>query len=409
MIGAVVLAGLIANAPGPLPSPWSNWKYVRSIDTRRANGTVTIAVPPSIYANARPSLDDVRILGSDGAAVPFAIETPAPVAPERWTDATLTDRGFVAGRYSQAVADLGAVRHTYSTLDIATPAGGFAAHVDVDASDDGVTWRTIRTGAPIYDYRQDGLATNTRVSFPTSTARYLRVRVLDGSTAFPISGIQVALANGAPEITRYSLRLGPPTHNATEKTTSYVLTGIDEVPTERIRVDSASPRFVRTVDVEVSQDGASWQTVASAPISRVEPGRDALSIAFDETQAARWRVVVHDGDNAALRDVRIDAYGTPRRIYFDAQPGTSYRLIYGNPSAAAPVFDYSKTHGAATLGRATAVALGIPMLNPSFVSSTPAKPWSDRYPWILWSALAVAVLGIGTLAVRTMAPEPPAP
>jgi hypothetical protein len=382
---------------------FAHWKYDRVIDTGSRSGTVTVAVPPSIYANAQPSLGDLRVVDGRGNLVPFVLRTPEPASSETWVNAALTDEGFVPENYSQVVADLGPDRGAYGILDIATPLESFATTVDVEASDDRATWRVIRTGAPIYDYRRDGLATNTRVTFPSSTARYIRVRILDSSSPFPIDGIRVAApASTTVESTRYALAVGPPSRDTSAQTTSYRVDGIDEVPIDRLRIESLTPRFARSVDVETSDDGSSWSRVASQQISRTGPGRDSLYVEFDEAQAPHWRLVIHDGDDTPLVGVHIEAFGAPRRIDFDASPvAAPYRLIYGNLSAPAPSFDYALTHGAAVLDRATDVALSTPMRNTAFVAAP--KPWTDRNPWVLWLALGIATVGIGGIAVRTLA------
>jgi hypothetical protein len=400
--------GLAAATPA-LPARWSAWKYVRGIDTGAHAGSVSVSVPPSIYANAQPSLDDLRVVTAAGEAVPFAIVVPPEAAPERWLDAPLQDQGDVRGRYTQAVADVGSERRTHQALDIATSLERFSTSVDVDASDDLRTWRSIRTGAPIYDYRSDGLASNTIVTFPASTARYLRVRVASPGEPFPIDGVRVAqLTGAAAPSNRYAVALGPPAHAAKAKTTTYALDGIALVPVDRFRLDASTAHFSREVDVERSSDGKDWETVTSREISRSAPGRDALTIDFDETQGRRWRIVIHDGDDQPLRAVRLDAFGQPRRVAFDAERGASYVLLYGDPSADAPSFDYVKTHDAAALARAPDVRLGGPELNAAFVPhAEPQKPWTERNGWVLWVALGIAVLGIGGAAIKTLSAPPP--
>ncbi len=400
MIAALLLATVVASNPAP-PS-LAHWKYERIVDTGVRGGTESVAVPPSIYADAQPSLDDLRVVDGRGNLVPFALRTPQPGPTVVWTSAALTDEGLVPGQYSQVVADLGPNGGVYGILDISTPLRAFATTVDVDASDDRKIWRTIRTGAPIYDYERDGLAANTRVRFPRSTARYLRVRILDPNAAFPIDGVRVAAPAGSKsENTRYTMGVVPTNRDVSDRATSYRVDGIDEVPIDRFRIDSLTPRFVRPVDVQTSADGISWQTVTSQRVRRMGPGRGQLSVDFDETQAVYWRVVIRNGDNAPLSDVRIEAFGAPRRIDFDASPGMTYRVIYGNPSAPPPSFDYAQTHSAKALVGATDVALGPPVRNPGFARAR--KPWSERNPWILWIALIVSVGAIAGIAVRTMA------
>lgn len=395
MIAAAFAAAVLA--PTSLPARWEHWKYVRTIQARRT-GSVAFEVPPTIYANALPDLSDLRIVDARGGAVPFAIVTSPDSQSPTWIDATVTDRGFVPSRYSQAVADLGGHRTPYGVLDIVTSLDTFDARVDVDASDDGLTWRTIRTNAPIYNYERDGLATNTQVTFPASTARYVRVRVLQRNHLFPILGLRFSAPSAAPAQARYQVRLGAPSHTA-GGTETYRAIGIDAVPVDRIRIDAANRLYARDVEIESSEDGHTWQTVASGSVARTHDTYRAF-IDFDETQAPDWRIRIHNGSDAPLRSVVVTAYGVPRRVVFDALPANGYRLIYGNIAARAPQFDYAATHAHVAEVPADAT-LGAPERNPGFVPLH-TQPWSERNPWLLWVALAIAVAGIGTIAIRTM-------
>jgi hypothetical protein len=405
------VAALATATAQPLPQAWDHWKYLRAIAPAHA-GTQTVVIPPSIFPNAQPALHDVRVVNGSGAEVPFTIAVPAATAAEAWTDAKLVDQGYVPGRYAQAVADRTSQRGEYSAIELSTPVTNFSARVDVDVSDGGGVWRTIRTGAPIYDYQQDGLATNLRVAFPVSTARYVRVRVTTASraTSFPIAGIRVAnISSAAPQRTRYTLSLAPAVHDATAMTTTVAVAGIADVPIDGVRIDATTPQFSRTVDVQTHVAGGTWQTTTSATVGRVANGPDTLFVDFAEAQAGAWRLVVHDNNNSPLTNITAAAYGLPRRLYFDAESGQTYRLIYGNPAAPEAVYDYAQTHPRSTLERATAVSLALPERNASFESSVPERPWTERNPWVFWLALAIAVAGIGALAVRSLSrPEPKA-
>ena len=387
------MIALIAAATVSLQQ-WNAWKYVRPIP-KPPHRTVAFVVPPSLYANAQPSLADLRVL-SGGATVPFAIVSPAPI-DVIWTDGTLFDSGYVCHQYSQVVADFGADRAPYDDVEIATTESSFATHASVEASDDLKTWRTIRIDAPIYDYSTDGLATNLRVSIPVTTSRYVRVRVA-GSQPFHMTGIRVARTELQPrELTRYQVTLHDVTPSGS-KDSIFELTGIQEVPIERVEVDAATAPYARDAELQ-TYDGTTWTTLQHTQLLR--NGREqSRAFDFEESQASRWRLVVHNGDDQSLRGVVVRAFGAPRRIVFDAQ-GDGYDLIYGNPNAEAASFDYETTHPNA-ITEATLVPLGRPEVNAAYVPESKLQPWSERNRWILWAGVALAVLAIGSLSVRAL-------
>ena len=77
----------------------------------------------------------------------------------------------------------------------------------------------------------------------------------------------------------------------------------------------------------------------------------------------------------------------------------SYRLLYGHAEAAAPQYDFVRLVDDAAIESAVGATAGTEQLNAGFVDSA---PWTERHPWLLWMALAVAVLVLGALAIRTM-------
>ncbi len=171
------------------------------------------------------------------------------------------------------------------------------------------------------------------------------------------------------------------------------------MPIDRLRIDAASLPYARSVDIESSDDGRTWQTVSSGTIARAHDTYRAF-IDFTETQAPDWRIRIHDGSDAPLLAMTGTAYGLPRRVVFDARTAMQHRLIYRNLAAGAPQFDYAATHTNAPNVPADAT-LSAPTRNPDFVSLH-TQPWSERHPWLLWVSLAITVAGIGTIAIRTM-------
>ena len=389
-------------AAGALALPqWAGWKYERSIANTH-QGTIAIVVPPSLYANAQRSLADVRIVTS-AAAVPFAIVTPPPPDNIQWVEAKLSDSGYVPHHYSQTVADVGEHMSPYDNVELATTTSSFATSARVEASDDRRSWRVIRTGAPIYDYASDGLATNLRVAIPPTTARYLRVVVARDD--FPITGIRVAVSTTEPrELTRYGIAVHDVTP-AGQKDSVFSLDGIRDVPIERIEVDSSTPRYARDAEIQ-SNDGSGWSTISQTQLFR-SGNNQTRSFDFGETQGTQWRLVVHNGDDAPLGQIIVRAFGAPRRIVFDAHAG-EYVLIYGNPNATPVSYDFAQTHPAA-FGSSSALALGAPGINPAFVSAGDTRPWTERNRWLVWVALGVAVLAIGALSIRALRGDPSEP
>lgn len=114
-------------------------------------------------------------------------------------------------------------------------------------------------------------------------------------------------------------------------------------------------------------------------------------------QARYWRLIVANGGDAPLRDINVELWGVPRRIVFAPTGAGSYRLLFGNAAAQAPVYDFASVHSVAAIQAAAPASLKALAYNAAF--RKPERPWSERNPWVLWAALAVAIIGVGGLAI----------
>jgi hypothetical protein len=361
-----------------------------------------ITVPPSVFGAAEADLRDLRIIDSHGNEVPYTISERAGAETVRWQEAQIDDYGFVAQRYTQVVADAGVPSADYTALDISTPRTNFATTVDVFASDDRREWRTIRRGAPIFDYQADGLGSNTRVRIPSSHSRFYRLHVREAGSAFPIDAVRLAEGSQRlPELTRYGdVRITRSQHG--DESILQADAKYAHLPVSFLRIDTATPRFSRAVTLEASDDAVIWSDVDSGVVKRTPMG-EKLSFSFDEVQARYWRVRIANGNDAPLRHVRIELWGMPRHVIFASTTGQSLRAVYGNPGAQAPVYDFAATHRASAIAAAVPVALGTAASNTGFV--LPQRPWTERNGWVLSTALGLAILTVGALAVRTLVTE----
>jgi len=89
-----------------------------------------------------------------------------------------------------------------------------------------------------------------------------------------------------------------------------------------------------------------------------------------------------------------------RRLYFDVPAQAELTLYYGDEKLEQPVYDYSKLF----LRDKTPVPaqLGPEVSNPAYTGRPDDRPWSERHPVVLWTAIIVAVVTLGGVALRSM-------
>ncbi|HLJ83955.1 MAG TPA: DUF3999 family protein [Candidatus Eremiobacteraceae bacterium] len=408
MISFAAALLLSVSAPSPTvqqPAPWHDWTEARPIDvpSLRAPALVRLALPSDVYGQSRTDLADLRVIDARGAQQPFAIDQALVASARSWQDASLSEQGFVPGKYSQAVADVGIGRTMHDLLTIETTADEFSTWVEVAASDDESTWRIVRARAPIFRFTSDGFAGSLDVGFAPTRARWLRVRVLDAATDFPITGCRVAEAvRIVPDWVAAAADIPPDPAAPPKQTRLTVDLGIARVPVSDVRFRVGTAAFDRAVAVVASSDGSNWADVYDGEIYRDSQGGSSLEFNFPEARGRYWRLIIYNRDDAPLQSLRATLLATPRYVTFLARPNVHYRLIFGNAHAIAPSYDFSVSTSADERAHAQLALLGRlgNAMNP--IAPIIAHPWTESHAGILWAALILAVAVLGWLAFRAM-------
>jgi len=95
--------------------------------------------------------------------------------------------------------------------------------------------------------------------------------------------------------------------------------------------------------------------------------------------------------------VRLQQY--QRRIYFTS--ATPPHLYYGDEKLdSSPIYDYAKLFQKDA--KATEAQPGPEKDNNAFTGRPDERPWSEKHPAILWTAIIAAVLILGAMALRSM-------
>jgi hypothetical protein len=401
IVGAGAIAGLSARAT------WEHWRYRTPIAAPAAAEArlVAVVVPPAITAKTTDEWSDVRIVDDKGVETPYVLVARTGQSGVEWRAVKLLEPSAVAGQFTQVVLDTGADPRVHNAvkLDIERD-GDFLTWVELAVADDARTWRIVRDRGPVYDLTGERMGATTDVSYPESTSRYLRVRVLDGTRTYRVRSAQVAEDRSSPaELADAGVALVP--GEAQPRRSVWITPpGAPRLPLAAIRFETTQPGFSRPVLVESRDDDRrAWEHAASGEIVRMPDAaatRESLVVPIAGARpASAWRVTVYNRDDAPLGDLRAVPLVVPRRVVFRQQPGASYRLLYGNSRAGRPDYDFGRLTPREAIDAAVDVPLGVEALNAEYAD--PA-PWTERHASILWTALVAAVLVLGALAIRSL-------
>jgi Protein of unknown function (DUF3999) len=397
VFGVAAGAALVLAAPAAGAVDASGFRYTREL--RAQPGPALLEPDGPLYAHTRRDFADLRIVDGAGQQVPWR-PAPARDRPRR-TAVELLNRGRQGGR-AVALIDLGPVRRIHDRIELEVPDASFVGTVEVLGSDDRKRFtRLSRT--QIYGVRGARPARSTTAVFPPTDFRYLQLRASGVST---ISGATVAFDPSRPQLRTVE------STSSTRQRAGATIVSLDlrfrGVPVDALRLETSTERFDRPVTV----------TAPSAAPPRVVVGRGrvtrfsgvSLTTVPVASRSRYLRVSIANGDDPPLDDLRVTALARPRTILLADGFRPPYRLLYGDPSLAAPKYDFAALpRSELGLERASVGRLGAEARNPDFEPPEDTRSFAARHPALLQGALALAAVAValgGFLALRRRAPIP---
>jgi hypothetical protein len=396
--------GAAAQAPPGTPDVWTFRKPI-TVPALDRPAFVEAALDADVYRDAAPSLRDLRVREPGGAEVGYVVRRRESAATESTRDARMQDLVTTPERATRFVLDAGSgpLLHNRVRLTIGAEATNFRVPVRVETADEAGRWQVAREAGFIYRVQADTRAADTSVSYPTSTARRLRLTVgaADGRP-LPVTGARLVVAAKAERHEEpVPATLVERQEDTARRTTRLVLDLGGRRPVDRLELDVSDRNFHRVVLIEAGDDRAQWRWVGSCSISGVDTGRVRERLTgtrFPETAARYLRVSIENLDDRPLGITAARLFAVPQALVFESMPGHTYVLEYGNPAAAVPRYDIRRIVdylGGETLPAAT--------LGPAERMPAPARrpsAWLESQPVAMWATMGVAVLALGALLWR---------
>ena len=145
-----------------------------------------------------------------------------------------------------------------------------------------------------------------------------------------------------------------------------------------------------------------WRLVAEDSIYRYERPQTVEKLRVEASGRERMlRLRIRNRDDRPLSVSAVKLVVPVEQVVFEALPGQSYRLSYGDPARHAPAYDIERTihDPAAWIAQAREGRLG-----PAARLSAAAhdRPWLERHPRVLWGGLVSAVLLLGAITWRAL-------
>jgi hypothetical protein len=297
-----------------------------------------LELPQSLNPGADGSYDDLRIVDDHNDETPYVLDPQCAATPAR--NATVSDVGFVPGRYTQALLDAGTAGTLYSGISIDTPRDTYFDRVDVAISDDRTTWRDVRNDALIYRVADSGDPGTQAISLPPARARWIRIRVLDPRAFFSVDSATLAATDSqTPQRVMLLHALGQSSsRDEYGRSIVDVDLGTPNTHISSIHFTTAQHEFSRDVSIFTSDDDEHWSFAGGGRIERFAHGTPILDVDLSQASGRYVRVKVTNGSDAPLPDLRAFVFGPRRVLVFVARRGRSYFLTR-TASDEAPAYD----------------------------------------------------------------------
>ena len=397
-------------------SPDARWQFFKPVilpDGLLDDQLVEVELDPEVYPHAQPGLGDVRLTATDTAGereIPYKLLVEAGDQRRAAVPVKMQDLGHIPNDHTSFVLQVQSEGDLHSEVEIQTSSVNFQRRVAVSAGDDGETWRILEENGTIFNLAipergfSDG---DTSVQYPSSSARFLRIQIFDeDQEPLDIRGAVVLFAQTL-EPRRHSLPLDivERIEDAERKQTILLLQAFHPgFPADTIRLDIPQRNFYREVVVEGSYDSLYWIPLQSGEILYdFDTPRfvgDDRELRLGESRYLYYRITIFNEDNPPLPVEEPIASGFARKIIFAAAAGETYRLYYGNPEASAPSYELEKLFPYLVTEDLPVARLGLREVNPAFDAPAPPPegvPFTERYPWLLPTVVALAALLVGLL------------
>jgi hypothetical protein len=374
---------------------FTNVREVRIAEPGRQN---FIVVDEELWNHSRPDLADLRLY-DEGTAVQYALsEQRAGVSSEE-ASAKILNLGTVAG-HTEFDLDVKGIAE-YDRVRLRLDAHDFVATATVSAGNAlGKTAEVQLPPSTLYDFSKEQLGSNSEIKLPTSSFRYLHIKLSAGIVPQQVKS--ATIFNRREQQASWTKVGSCAAPQSRQRLTVITCTLPAKVPLNRIefKIPSEQVNFRRSVSIE---DAAGSQ-VSSGEISRVRVNRGGTLVTHEDVAVSlsgsygQITINIDNADNPPLTLSSVQPLTLERRMYFDPAGRSGLRLYYGDPGLAAPIYDYARfLHVDASAAQAQ---LGPGMHNAEYTGRPDERPWSERHSAVLWSAMIAAVLILFVLALR---------
>jgi hypothetical protein len=390
------------------------FRYERPVSVAQGGGQTCMTIDPAIFAHAEPELADLRVY-QEGIETPYVIQLAKPIKEVEKSIAPLN----LGDRHGLTVFDAEMPEAHYREVELAISARDFIATVTVEGSQTEDGSAETRIGSyTVFDLTGQKLGRSTALHLPESDFRFLHFTIAGPLKPESVTGISVEhLPAILPKFETVAAS-SDGVHQGRSTVFEFMVPA--HVPVDRVTlVPGAMPAlFNRDVSIAVAAAQVNKSSDESEParpnvysgnvlrVHKIEEGHtideERLSIDVPSTpleSAAKWTVMIDNGDDAPLIPETVRLEMVERRLCFEAVANRQYTVFYGDSALTAPRYDYATMFVAQS--DPTAVTAGAERGNAAYQPRPDDRPFTEKHPALLWAALIAVVMVLGGIALQS--------
>lgn len=397
------------------PSPEIRYfHYLRPLESTSADARQTcVNLDAHLFARAAAGLADLRLY-RDRTETPYLVEMSAPAAVSSDHEIDSLNLGVRGG---QTVFDAAMPGGSYGDLQLKVRGRDFIATVTVSGSQQ-QSGPTTKIGEfTIFDLTSQKLGRSTVLHLPRSDFRYLHFRIAGPVHPDDIGALSIEqLPAEQPVYTTVT-----ESTRVTQKNHASVIefTVTAHVPVDRIAFapGAAPANFSRDVMLQIQPQEQPASDSAERPPPITSRGSllrvhilqddrhiDEENLSIDAPRAevdvpSKWTITIDNGDNTPLVPASVRLEMLKRDLCFEGSGGP-YALYYGDPKLSPPRYDLGQFLVVHAKDAAQAKA-GPEQPNPEYQPRPDDRPFTEKHPALLWIALALVIILLGAIALRS--------
>lgn len=408
----ILLSLLFTNSAIAAFNP-EQWKYYKDVKVKAIGEELLsskkyalIELDDATFNNSMEELTDLRLIDNQGREVPYYLQpipyfhdiSYTPSADVEYP-ARILNNSVVSGQYSTFILDLQKKsEEPHNLLNIYTKSTNFLRMVEIEGSDDKVTWHKLATGKHIFSFQEQS---NTSIRYNESIFRYLRVKVWNkGEKPIEINSAQIQYRKVVPLQEQFLSRVKMTQSEDKDNKNSIIKLdlGSRNIPSHQVNFIIPDDNFRRQVNIEGSNDGKKWSHLGEDILYSINVDNykfSKLNLKYELGHYRYLKLTIANKDNQPLNFTGVKVVSHARRLLFPYEKQKSYKLYYGNTKAQGVSFDLSDIKNYIKQENLPIFILGKEQANSKFNSKT-QRPWSEENSWILVVVLVgvVGVLGI---------------